>query len=367
MRARLAPIKQGLNSDLQSQLLGREKEVEKLKQALDEVAERSISGGGSLESLRCGRERGQRARWRMGLGLSRVGKAMHSWRCRLWCHANQRYPAATLPAAAHMPTATRARSPSWAAAAGRRPGRRALCRRRTLQVGARQGQEGRLYGRGGGRRWRGMCSVLRPTLLQTWSAAAHLETHTATSTPCRAAGADNLHKGFTEQVDRLRAFLQRLGLDQHAGGNLSEQQASELTGMVGRSCQLCQAALRVTTVQVGELVSRDPATLSSGGWVGGWVGDIACVRHHLQLCMHACLELCCRAGVWQIPGCSRTSGAAAGMACRACASATWLSRPPCLVPKQPDCTPPSRPFHCSLQSTMRRSVRGGRAAWRPCG
>ena len=69
MRARLAPIKQGLNSDLQSQLLGREKEVEKLKQALDEVAERSISGGGSLESLRCGRERGQRAEGKMEDGV----------------------------------------------------------------------------------------------------------------------------------------------------------------------------------------------------------------------------------------------------------------------------------------------------------
>lgn len=71
-------------------------------------------------------------------------------------------------------------------------------------------------------------------------------------------------KSFAEAVERLRAYMVQQGLDAHSGVPVTPAQEAELGNIVGRSCQLCQAALRAEGVKVMDLVSGDHATLASG-------------------------------------------------------------------------------------------------------
>lgn len=48
---------------------------------------------------------------------------------------------------------------------------------------------------------------------------------------------------------------------------LPRELAGELSQLVGRGCQLCQAALRMDGAKVVELMSRDPASFSAGACV----------------------------------------------------------------------------------------------------
>jgi hypothetical protein len=47
-----------------------------------------------------------------------------------------------------------------------------------------------------------------------------------------------------------------------AGESLPRPLLRELAQLVGRSCQLCQAALRVEGIKVIDLISRDPVSMS---------------------------------------------------------------------------------------------------------
>ena len=50
---------------------------------------------------------------------------------------------------------------------------------------------------------------------------------------------------------------------------LPKELTGELSQLVGRGCQLCQAALRADGAKVMELISRDPASFSAGGCAAG--------------------------------------------------------------------------------------------------
>lgn len=84
--------------------------------------------------------------------------------------------------------------------------------------------------------------------------------------PRDMAGID-FRKGFSEQVDRLREFMQQHALvDCELGpaeAGMGKELRSELAQLVGRSCQLCQAALRAEGVKVMELISKDPNSFST--------------------------------------------------------------------------------------------------------
>ncbi|PRW58753.1 hypothetical protein C2E21_2067 [Chlorella sorokiniana] len=157
-------ILEGMNDELQSQLLRQEKEVERLKHALDAAAERSLS-------------------------------QPHS------------------PASSGQEGDTAAAAAAWQPECG-------------------QG---------------GPCAPCEPT-------------------PQDLAGID-FKKSIDEQIAKIRAFLQQHGLTEGAGAAklLGPELAAELSQLVGRGCQLCQAALRTDGVKVVELISRDPASFSKIG------------------------------------------------------------------------------------------------------
>ena len=97
--------------------------------------------------------------------------------------------------------------------------------------------------------------------LPAWSFPPHL-----TTAGCPAAGID-FKKGFADQVALLGQWVERHGLAPGVAppsAVLTPAQSAELAQLVGRSCQLCQAALRSEGVRVVELISQDPATLSTG-------------------------------------------------------------------------------------------------------
>jgi hypothetical protein len=70
--------------------------------------------------------------------------------------------------------------------------------------------------------------------------------------------------GFAEQMERLRAFVQQHELEgaDALGGGVPAAVVAELAQVVGRCCQLCQAALRADGVRVLELIATDPATMA---------------------------------------------------------------------------------------------------------
>ncbi|KAL4444881.1 hypothetical protein ABPG77_003931 [Micractinium sp. CCAP 211/92] len=84
--------------------------------------------------------------------------------------------------------------------------------------------------------------------------------------PRDMAGMD-FRKGFSDQVALLREFMQEHGLIDcelaSAEAGMSKELRSELAQLVGRSCQLCQAALRAEGVKVMELISKDPNSFST--------------------------------------------------------------------------------------------------------
>ncbi|KAL4448105.1 hypothetical protein ABPG75_005324 [Micractinium tetrahymenae] len=84
--------------------------------------------------------------------------------------------------------------------------------------------------------------------------------------PRDMAGID-FQKGFSDQVARLQEFVQQHGLEDcelaPAEAGMSKELRSELAQLVGRSCQLCQAALRAEGVKVMELISKDPNSFST--------------------------------------------------------------------------------------------------------
>lgn len=84
--------------------------------------------------------------------------------------------------------------------------------------------------------------------------------------PRDLAGID-FQAGFADQIERLRAFVSQHALQQAApdGSSLVPGVLSELAQLVGRSCQLCQAALRAEGVKVVELITRDARSLGSVG------------------------------------------------------------------------------------------------------
>jgi hypothetical protein len=84
--------------------------------------------------------------------------------------------------------------------------------------------------------------------------------------PRDLAGID-FKTGFAEQVARLRAFLSAHALADAppSGAGVDPGVLRELAQVVGRCCQLCQAAIRADGVRVLDLVARDPAEMSSAG------------------------------------------------------------------------------------------------------
>lgn len=97
--------------------------------------------------------------------------------------------------------------------------------------------------------------------------------------PRDLAGID-FKKGFSDQVERLRAFLQQHGIADKdpPEGILSRQLNNELAQLVGRSCQLCQAALRAEGVKVMELISKDPHSFAAVGSTAEQQRWEACLR-----------------------------------------------------------------------------------------
>ena len=94
----------------------------------------------------------------------------------------------------------------------------------------------------------------------------------AAAGPCLPAGAD-LAGQWRAQVEALRAFMQRRGLDRADPLEASPplEVLQEAAQLVGRTCQLCQAALRNEGPQVLELVRGDASSLGqSGGGGGHW-------------------------------------------------------------------------------------------------
>ncbi|GAB4823937.1 hypothetical protein N2152v2_010983 [Parachlorella kessleri] len=81
--------------------------------------------------------------------------------------------------------------------------------------------------------------------------------------PRDLAGID-FKSGFSDQAARLGAFVEQHGLRavDPSGQGVPRQLLAELAQLVGRACQLCQAALRVEGVRVIELIAKDPATMS---------------------------------------------------------------------------------------------------------
>ncbi|PSC67155.1 golgin subfamily B member, partial [Micractinium conductrix] len=86
--------------------------------------------------------------------------------------------------------------------------------------------------------------------------------------PQDLAGID-FKQGFSDQMERLRHFLTQHDLLECGAtppaGSVSKELTAELAQIVGRSCQLCQAALRAEGVKVMELISKDPTSLSTVG------------------------------------------------------------------------------------------------------
>lgn len=77
----------------------------------------------------------------------------------------------------------------------------------------------------------------------------------------------NFERGFTQQVELLKGFLKEHGLEQddmHAA-HIRQELLNELSAIVGRSCQLCQAAVRAEGVKVLDLITKDPSELPKVG------------------------------------------------------------------------------------------------------
>jgi len=70
--------------------------------------------------------------------------------------------------------------------------------------------------------------------------------------------------GFFDQIVALKAFLEKHNLLE-SEVSLKDEFLSELAALVGRSCQLCQAAIRAEGVKVLDLISCDPKSKSRIG------------------------------------------------------------------------------------------------------
>lgn len=78
----------------------------------------------------------------------------------------------------------------------------------------------------------------------------------------------NFQTGFEDQITALKAFMTQLELfdkNPHDPNLLTQEQVSELSLLVGRSCQLCQAAIRAEGAKVLDLIVKSPAEISQTG------------------------------------------------------------------------------------------------------
>lgn len=85
--------------------------------------------------------------------------------------------------------------------------------------------------------------------------------------PSDIAGID-FQKGFTDQVDKLKVYLTEkdlLDINPTTTSSIDQSIMVELGQLVGRSCQLCQAAVRAEGVKVLELITPDPDQLPKIG------------------------------------------------------------------------------------------------------
>jgi len=85
--------------------------------------------------------------------------------------------------------------------------------------------------------------------------------------PTDIAGID-FQKGFTDQVDKLKVYLtvnDLLDANPTTTSSIDQSIMVELGQLVGRSCQLCQAAVRAEGVRVLELITPDPDQLPRVG------------------------------------------------------------------------------------------------------
>lgn len=90
------------------------------------------------------------------------------------------------------------------------------------------------------------------------------------SVPCDVLPRDltgiDFKAGFADQISALREFMKKHNLESTsdmAGNGLTPDALKELAQIVGRSCQLCQAAIRAEGVKVLDLIQNDPNSLSS--------------------------------------------------------------------------------------------------------
>jgi hypothetical protein len=71
--------------------------------------------------------------------------------------------------------------------------------------------------------------------------------------------------GFAAQIEQLREFLKKHNLENTniSADEVPDNVMEELAQLVGKSCQLCQAAIRAEGARVLELIAGDPSQLSA--------------------------------------------------------------------------------------------------------
>jgi hypothetical protein len=105
----------------------------------------------------------------------------------------------------------------------------------------------------------GAAAALRPSCNSSGQIAVSCDV-----LPRDISGID-FESGFAEQIENLRAFLKKYDLEDAAvnAEDVPLDVMAELAGLVGTSCQLCQAAIRAEGARVLELIAGDPSSLSS--------------------------------------------------------------------------------------------------------